>query len=421
MPLLLERELPLASLVEFASDARRGEGRLVLIAGEAGVGKSSLLEQLQRELPKARWSWGMSDGLFTPRPLGPLHDLAGQLGGELLELCRADAPRGKLFDALLGQINVPGALNVVVLEDLHWADEATVDLLRFLGRRLRSGAALLIATYRDEELAASDPLRLALGEVARQRWTRRMRLAPLSMDAVRILARDSGLEPTELCRLTGGNPFYLTEVLQVGMAEVPPSARDAVLARTARLSAEPRDVLNVAALIGTRIDVGLLETVTACSAMAIDDLLASGLLVGDETGLRFRHEIARLAVEGAIPTHRRRSINMAILGVLRGHGCDDDARMAFHAEGAGDGPAVLLHAPRAARQAAALASHREAASQFERALRFAAGSDAVTLAELYEGLAHEVSLLGHQTLTRAARFGHDAARRSSQASSSSFG
>ena len=86
-------------------------------------------------------------GLFTPRPLGPLFDFAGQLGGELLELRRAGAARQQLFAALLGQVSEPGTLDVVVVEDIHWADEATVDMLCFLGGRIKNASVLLIATY----------------------------------------------------------------------------------------------------------------------------------------------------------------------------------------------------------------------------------------------------------------------------------
>ena len=390
---LLERELPLAALATCAREARHGEGRLVLVAGEAGVGKSALIEQLHNDLADARWSWGACDGLFTPRPLGPLFDLATQLGGELAELCRAAAAREDLFRALLRQVSDPQALDVVVVEDVHWADEATMDLLRFLGRRLRDAPVLLIVTYRDDSLAADDPLRAALGEIARQRTTRRVELAPLSADAVRMLAGSSGLDAAELYRLTGGNPFYVTEVIQAGMSQVPAAARDAVLARAVRLGGESREVLDVAALIGTRSDLPLIESVTACPPRAVDEILASGLLAGDGGWLRFRHEIARLAVAQAVPAHRGSAIHARILAGLESAGCEDHARMAFHAEGAGDGAAVFRYASSAARQAAELASHREAAAQYERALRFAADADPATAAGLYDGLAYELGLL----------------------------
>ena len=390
---LLQRQSSLSELARFAQEARDGDGRLVLVAGEAGVGKTTLVEQLQRDLPDARWSWGACDGLFTPRPLGPLFDLAGQLGGELPGLCQAGAPREQLFGALLRRLSAPTGLglNVVVIEDVHWADEATIDLLRFLGRRLKDVTALLIVTYRDED--PGHPLRLALGDLAGVRSTRRITLTPLSAAGVRQLAAGSSLDPAELYRLTGGNPFFVTELLAAGIPEVPVAARDAVLARAARLSAQARELLDVAALIGTRIEPQLIEATSVGSAALLDEMLASGLIVEDGPRLKFRHEIARLAAEQAIRTHRRGAIHARILAALRTLGCEDDARLAFHAEGAGDGEAVLRYATSAARRAAALASHREAAAQFERALRFAAGTDPATAAALYDGLAYETSLI----------------------------
>ncbi len=391
--LLLERDTQLASLAEYAEEARQGDGRLVLIAGEAGVGKSALVEQLERGLPEATWYWGACDGLFTPRPLGPLFDMASKLGGELLELCRADAPREELFGALLRQVSTPGELHVLVVEDVHWADEATIDLLRFLGRRIRDIPVLLLATYRDEGLSATDPLRIVLGDLATARCVRRMGLPPLSRGAVAVLADGSGLDPAALYRLTAGNPFYVSQAVQAGMSEVPESARDAVLARAARLDSGSRAVLDAAALIGHRIELALLESVTGGPASAIDELLASGLVTGDGVALQFRHEIARLAVEGAVTAHRRSAIHARILASLQALGRDDDARLAFHAEAAGDGPAALRYAAAAARRAAALASHREAAAQFERALRFAHDADPATAASLYDGFAYEASLM----------------------------
>ncbi|MGH3121985.1 MAG: ATP-binding protein [Streptosporangiaceae bacterium] len=390
---LLEREAQLAALASYAGEARKAQGRLVLVAGEAGVGKSALVEQLQRNLPGAGWFWGACDGLFTPRPLGPLFDIASKLGGELLELCRADAPREDLFDALLRQVSEPDALHVVVVEDIHWADEATIDLLRFLGRRIRDATVLLIVTYRDDGLSAGDPLQLALGDLATQRSVRRVGLGPLSVGAVQVMAGGSDRDAAALCQLTGGNPFYLSQVIAAGMDEIPASARDAVLARAGRLGSGARAVLDAAALTGTQVEFPLLESVTDCPPSAVDELIAAGLLTGDGTGLKFRHEIARLAVQDAIPPHRRGIIHAAILDTLRRSGGDDDARMAFHAEGAGDGPAVLRYAPAAARRAADLGAHREAAAQYERALRFADGAGAAVAARLYDAFGYEASLL----------------------------
>ena len=321
-------------------------------------------------------------------------DLAAQLGGELDELCRAGAAREDLFRALLRQVSAPGALYVLVVEDVHWADEASIDLLRFLRRRLWDAPVLLIATYRNDGLAAGDPLRIALGDLATQRSTRRVDLAPLSADAVRILAGGTGLDPAELYRLTGGNPFYVTEVVRAGLGAVPSSARDAVLARAARLGGGAREVLDVAALIGARVELDLLTSVTASPPRVLDELLASGLLAEDGGWLRFRHEIARLAVQQAVALHRRADIHARILAALGSLGCGDDARMAFHAEAAGDGQAVLHHAPRAARRAAELGAHREAAAQFERALRCAADADPDVVAGLYDGLGFELMLVG---------------------------
>ena len=394
---LLEREAQLASLREYADEARNGDGRLVLIAGEAGAGKSSLAEHLHSSLPAVSWHWGACDGLFTPRPLAPLYDIASSLGGELRDLCQSGAPREELFSALLRQVSDPGTLHVLVIEDVHWADEATIDLLRFLGRRIRDAPVLLLVTYRDEGLSATDQLRVALGDLATQRSVRRVSLPPLSKDAVVVLAGDSGFDPVELYRLTGGNPFYVSEAVQAGTSEMPGSARDAVLARAARLGCAAREVLDVVALIGGRVELALLERAVECATFtigaAVDELLASGLLAGDGAAVHFRHEIARLAVETTVAAHRRRDAHARILASLAGLACDDDARMAFHAEAAGDAMATARHATAAARRAAELGSHREAAAQFERALKFADRDEKRALAGLYDGFAHEASLL----------------------------
>jgi DNA-binding CsgD family transcriptional regulator/tetratricopeptide (TPR) repeat protein len=446
---LLERESALAELARLADQARDGDGRLVLVAGEAGVGKTTLVERFQRDLRDARWSWSACDGLFTPLPLGPLFDVAGQLGGKLAELCAAGTDRERLFAALLSQLSEPGTLDIVVVEDVHWADEATVDLLRFLGRRLKCTQVLVIATYRDEGLSPGHPLRLALGDLAGA--VRRLSLAPLSADAVRQLSAGGEIDPVRLFELTGGNPFFVTEVLAAGMHEVPHAARDAVLARAARLSARPRELLDFAALLGARFDLLAVESLEPGAAGLLDEVLASGLLAEDGMRVRFRHEMARLAVEQAIPGYRRQALHARIMAGLTALGSADDARMAFHAEGAGNPQAVLRYAAVAAKRAAELGSHREAFAHYERALRAAdtlqsramareaaaaglgrgddgddlagtadaappAGADVIDRAKLYDRLAREASLIDRwqdaaEATSRAIGLWHQAGNR----------
>ena len=392
---LLERNSSLAALREYAEDARRGAGRLVLLSGEAGVGKTALLECLEDELPRTDWAWGGCDGLSTPRPLGPLFDIAARIDGDLLAAFQSEAPRETLFRALLRQVDGTGGPTVLVIEDAHWADEATLDLLRFLGRRIRDSHLLLVVTYRDDGLRSDDPLRVVLGELASHRATRRIGLAPLTESAVRELAATSPLPAELVYELTGGNPFYVTELLRGGTdgAALPASASDAVMARVAGLDPGARRLLQLAALSGARVEPWVLETVCEDAAGGIDACLASGVMAQDASGLRFRHELARLAVADSVPVHHRPALHATLLDCLRRAGSEDDARLAYHAEGACDPAAVLEHAPRAARHAARLSSHREAFAQYQRALRFADGAPPAVAAALYDGLGQEASLI----------------------------
>jgi DNA-binding CsgD family transcriptional regulator/tetratricopeptide (TPR) repeat protein len=390
---LLERDSQLAALTSYAEEARAGTGRLVLVAGEAGIGKSALVEELEATIPDAQWWWGACDGLSTPRALGPLMDIAIQAGGELGAACRPGATRDELFDGLLQVLSDGSGLRVVVIEDVHWADGATLDMVRFIGRRIKNAYVMVVVTYRDDALATDDPLRVTLGDLTTHRTTRRVTLGPLTEQAVGKLAADTDVEPAELYRLTGGSPFFLTEVLSAVAPGVPTSARDAVLARAAGLSDGARRVLDHAALIGTRVAPELLLAVTDASRTDLDELLANGILVADGDGLRFRHEIARQALQQEVAPHRAVELHRAILRALIEAGRDDDAQLAFHADASGDGECVLEHAPRAARIASLLGSHREAAAQFERAVRYIDEADPRTRAELYDEQADEFAYI----------------------------
>ncbi len=389
---LIERESQLAALRQYAGEAGRVQGRLVLISGEAGVGKSVLVEEFAQELDDARWLWTGCDGLFTPTALGPLLDIASQLDGELLRLCRAEAKRDQLYGALLRQLGDLQNPAVLAIEDVHWADEATLDLLSYLGRRIQHLRVLLLVTYRDDALVANDPLRLTLGALASQRATRRLTLGALSTAGVATLAQGSGIDAAELHRLTAGNPFFVTEVLQAGSDALPMSVRDAVLARTRTLSAPAREALEVAALVGSRMRSALLVSLVD-NPIVIDELISHDLLIKDGDDLRFRHEIARVAIEAAVPPYRKAAIHTKIVDALLSSGSKDDARLAFHAEGAGNAELVLAHAPRAGARAAELGARREAAAQYERALRLVPEADLRTRAELLDSLAQQLDFV----------------------------
>ena len=388
---LLERTSFLDTLAEYAAEARRGDGRLVLVSGESGMGKTVLLEAFQQRLPGARWLWGGCDGLLTPRPLGPLFDIGAQLGGGFADLCDGGAPRDRLFTGFLAELGPPAAFTVAVIEDVHWADEATIDLLSFLGRRLGRVPALLLATYRDDEVTGDHPMRMVLGDLATQRATRRMKLPPLTVEAVRELVGDRDVDAAELRRITGGNPFYVSEMLDAGWPSVPPTVRDAVGARLVRASAGARQAVETAAVSGARVGRSLLAWILEDSRASDEECLATGILIPDGTGLRFRHELSRMAVEAGIPPHRQTELHARLLARLEAADADP-VLLAHHAEGAGDAQAVLRHAPEAARRSAALGAHREAAAQYERSLRNAEKVDKRTLAALYEGVATEYSL-----------------------------
>src|SRR3954454_20819668 len=334
---LQERDAALTALRDYARDADRGDGRLVLVHGEAGIGKTALVEGFRSEWGDARWSWGNCDPPFTARPLGAIFDVAAQLGGDLRDLARSQSDRPALVAGLVDRLLDPSVLDIVVIEDAHWADEGMV-LLRQLARRLPGARAMIVITYRDDELTTDHPMRRMLGDLASGSWSRRIRLAPLSSRAVADLVAGSGLDAGEVMRITAGNPFFVTQGARSGADGVPPPARDVVLTRVARLSPDSRTVLERAAVIGFRVDVPLLEAVAAPVDVmpALDELLTSGLLVEDSGALRFRHEIARLAVLESLPAYRTGPLHAAVLDALLARGDADHARLALKPSAAHD-------------------------------------------------------------------------------------
>jgi DNA-binding CsgD family transcriptional regulator/tetratricopeptide (TPR) repeat protein len=390
---LLERDDQLRAAAGYLADAADGRGRVLFVAGEAGVGKTTFVgEVVAAARGAARVAVGRCDGSATPAPLGPLAEMLPALPDGVWP---PDASRYEVFTAVTAAL-AGSPPYLLVVEDAHWADEATLDLIRHLARRVHDRRALVLVTYRPEDAPAGHPLRLLLGDAATAAGTRRMALAPLSLAAVRALAGAAGPDAARLHEVTGGNPFFVTEVLAAGGSDVPATVRDAVVARVARLSAEARHALDVVALAGARAELALLEPVLGDGFAALDEPLEHGVLAATDGGVEFRHELARLAVAEQVPPARRLAVHRRLLAQLRSWVAAgtavDPARLAHHADAAGDSEGVLAYAPEAAARAAALGAHREAVQQYRRALRYAAALPDADRAELLGRLGYECYL-----------------------------
>ncbi len=368
MDRLLEREGELEILAQAAGDAIGGRGSLVLVGGEAGIGKTSLLRALRAELGhRVAFLVGGCEPLSVPIPLAPLRELA-----EVAGVC--EPAEAELSDRLLLARNLLESMSrlgptVAVVEDAHWADPASLDVLRLLTRRVEGQRTALVVTYRDDEVAANPQLAQLLGDLATNPSTRHLVLRPLSPVAIRQLAEPAGVDPARLTRVTGGNPFLIVEAIAAG-EQFPPSVRHAALARAGRLSPRGRSVVDAAAVIGQRVEPAVLEEIVPDSGPAIEEALARGVLVASGSVLGFRHELLREAIEDSISPPRRLELHGRVVTALaqRPHSADA-ARLAHHAELAGLADDACRYAVIAATEAERMGALRETSLQAERALR----------------------------------------------------
>jgi len=419
---LVERGTATRTALDYLDEAATGHGRLLFVAGEAGVGKTTYVaEVITSARAAATVAVGACDGSSTPPPLGPLVEMLPSLPVDLWpaqERAGSDvAARTALFARLTEVLRAPvdGRPFLLLVDDAHWADEATLDLLRYLARRVHTCRALVLVTFRPEDVGPGHPLRTVLGDAATNTGTRRLDLPPLTPDGVaQLVERQREAHPAAsqpdadlLHRVTGGNAFFVTEVLAAGTDAVPNSVRDAVLARTSRLSPRSRQVLDLVAVAGSRVELELLEVLLGADVDSLDEPWGRGVLVLSNGEVSFRHELARRVVADQVPAFRRIALHREVLAALVTRAASglssDPALMAHHAEGASDRAAVLEYAPRAAARAAALGAHREAAAQYRRALRFSETSSARTRGDLLGLLAYECYLIDRIDEALAAR------------------
>jgi len=393
---LLERKDSLDQLSQLVTDVSAGEGKTVLLSGEAGIGKTSLIKYFTNDLnSETEILWSGCDALFTPRPLGPLYDIAYQIKSNLIKMLENEEKRVSIFSEFLNYLVKTSNLKVIVIEDIHWADEATLDLVKFLSRRINRTKSILILSYRDEEIDQDHPLHSILGDLPNSETTR-IRLYPLSETAVDTLMKNAGIINNNLYERTGGNPFYITEVLANKIDELPSSIKEAVIARTSKLSTETKELLEIISVIPSKVEIDLLRKLFNNVEVHIDHCINKAILITEKNLVSFRHELARLAILNSIPKMKRIQIHQKVLNCLLEYKNQQAmlARIVHHANQAADKKVIMKFAPLAAKQAALLGSHREAAANYLTALEYSENLSTEKRLELYQGRYYECYLTG---------------------------
>jgi DNA-binding CsgD family transcriptional regulator len=388
---LTERDHELGELAARADDARAGRGRMVLVSGESGAGKTSFVEAfVERWVRDERVLWGVCDPLPTPRPLGPIQDLAHRLAPATKSVLEHSDQPYDIFAAVYDDLRT--APSVLVLDDLHWADQGTIDLLRFVLRRVSQTRSLVIGILRDDEVGATHPMRALLGDIARSPRADSLSMPPLSVRAVQDLVGQRPVDPAWLHSITAGNAFFVCEMLDHNGGDLPTTVRDAVLARTTGLNPAAWDLLNLLTCSPGAIPDHLL-TDLGVTLPASRALAEAGLIRRSSRGVAFRHDLCRLAIGSVIPPGAEPRLHRRLIDAYEATSHVDPAVLTHHAVGASDIDRIRRCANDAGVAAARSGAHTQATEFFTIALEQGGPLDQEKEAELLELLAWEFYLI----------------------------
>ncbi len=391
---LVERESFISFLETKFERVAGNEGHTMLICGEAGIGKTSLVNTFCRQYKNdAVIFQGSCDALTTPRPLAPVYDIASQLRHDLWGNHEHNDDRAALFTAVLQELEQQKKPVLIVFEDIHWADEATLDFIKFLARRIKRIRCLFILTYRDNEINARHPLRSLLGQLPPDTFTR-MQLVPLSRPAVEKMAMEKGYNGEDVYSISGGNPFYVSEILASYSPGVPDNIRDSILSVYYQQPEKTKQVWELIAIVPGGFECEYLAKMEPLYTDAISDSLESKILIINQGLIFFKHELYRRAIESSLSPLRRVSLNKKILDrFLESFKYkNENERILHHAKGANEYELIAQYTLLSARHAATLGAHIEASKLYLSAIENYRGTNKRQLIELYELYAYECYL-----------------------------
>ena len=391
---LIERAEFLKVLHAKFESVTQGEGHCIFLSGESGIGKTSLLKTFSKEINNnGKIYIGSCDALFKPRPLAPLYDVILQMGNDIWESNENASDRVRLFNRFFHVLTNHKEPMIIAFDDIHWADEATIDFIKFLARRISHVHCLFILMYRDNEIHTHHPLRNVLGQLASESFTR-LQLTPLSRDAVEKLAAAKGYKGEDVYSITGGNPFYVNEILASYSEGIPDNIRDSILSVYNRLKEQTKQVWQILSVFPAPFEIRYLERLVPSYAIAIEGCLERKILILDEGKIFFKHELFRRTIEVSLSPFARIDLHKKILEVLldsfeRNHEIE---RIIHHAKNANEHQLVVKYAPLAAKKAKGVGAHVEACKLYLSAIENYQENDSDTLVQFYESYAYECYL-----------------------------
>ncbi|MBL7698533.1 MAG: AAA family ATPase [Chitinophagaceae bacterium] len=391
---LIERDSYLSLLQTKLSAVEEGEGHSIFVYGESGIGKTSLLKALRKNVGKEYKIFeGVCDALFAPRPLAPLYDIAWQIDRNLIHDATDMHDRAGLFSKFFQELKMQDSTCILIFEDIHWADEATYDFIKFIARRITQLPCLFICTVRDNEIHSHHPFTSVIGQLSPDSYTR-IELAPLSLQAVKMLAEERGYDGEDVFKVSGGNPFFVNEILASYHESVPATVRDAIMSAYHRTSEKTRQVWELLSVVPGSLEAKYVERLDPSYLEAIENCRQLQILIHENDRIFFKHELFRRAIEASLTPLKRIKLNKRILDLfLPNFECNHKIeRIVHHAKNANDHEVVVRFAPLAAKEAAAVGAHIEAAKLLQTAIEYYRHNDENVLISLYDAYAYECYL-----------------------------